>query len=160
MTAARHFACAGSAERSRRSQPVYSNGRTSLGWPRGRETAITWDPDSQLTRPLSVAGSGPLFGRALHWFPDYGTLKSALARLSPARPSAGVPDYRPAALHPHARAILAHWYHTAPPFSDTFYVFRSRKGHNRPLTRQSAWQILMDAYTACGRRVTGDAWPA
>jgi integrase len=57
---------------------------------------------------------------------------------------------RTVALHPHARAALAHWYHDAQPASDTLYVFRSRKGHNQPLTRQSAWQILMDAYTACG----------
>jgi integrase len=57
---------------------------------------------------------------------------------------------RTVALHPEARAALARWYTDDQPASGTLYVFRSRKGPNRPLTRQTAWQILMDAYVSCG----------
>ena len=112
-------------------------------------------------RPLSVAGSGPLFGRlytgfritellSLRWH-DCLRHGQVTASLTIARRHIKQKQHgRTVALHPHARAALAHWYHDAQPVSDTLYVFRSRKGHNRPLTRQSAWQILMDAYTACG----------
>lgn len=57
---------------------------------------------------------------------------------------------RSVALHPEARAALARWYAADQPPTDTLHVFRSRKGDNRPLTRQTAWQILMDAYVSCG----------
>lgn len=56
---------------------------------------------------------------------------------------------RTVVLHPHAREALWRWYQDDQPATDTLYVFRSRKGHNKPLTRQSAWQILMDAYRSC-----------
>jgi len=57
---------------------------------------------------------------------------------------------RTVALHPEARAALARWYADDQPASGTLHVFRSRKGQNRPLTRQTAWQILMEAYLSCG----------
>jgi integrase len=57
---------------------------------------------------------------------------------------------RTVALHPHAQAALHDWYQVAQPADAMWYVFRSRKGGNRPLTRQSAWQILLDAYASCG----------
>jgi integrase len=57
---------------------------------------------------------------------------------------------RTVALHPHAQAALQAWCAVAQPPDGTWYVFRSRKGRNRPLTRQSAWQILLDAYASCG----------
>jgi integrase len=57
---------------------------------------------------------------------------------------------RTVALHPEARAALARWYADDQPATGALYVFRSRKGANRPLRRQTAWQILMDAYTSCG----------
>jgi integrase len=57
---------------------------------------------------------------------------------------------RTVALHLHAQAVLRDWYAVAQPPDGTWYVFRSRKGGNRPLTRQSAWQILLDAYVSCG----------
>ena len=41
------------------------------------------------------------------------------------------------ALHPHAQAALARWYADDQPATGTLYVFRSRKGANRPLTRQT-----------------------
>jgi integrase len=56
---------------------------------------------------------------------------------------------RTVALHPHAQAALQEWYQVAQPADGSLYVFRSRKGGNRPLTRQSAWQILLDAYASC-----------
>jgi integrase len=42
---------------------------------------------------------------------------------------------RTVALHPHAQAALRDWYAVAQPPDGTCYVFRSRKGANRPLTR-------------------------
>jgi integrase len=57
---------------------------------------------------------------------------------------------RTVALHSEARAALARWYAADQPASGTLYVFRSRKGRNRPLTRHTAWQILRDASVSCG----------
>ena len=57
---------------------------------------------------------------------------------------------RTVALHPEARAALARWYTDDQPPTGALHVFRSRKGENRPLTRQTAWQILMAAYASCG----------
>lgn len=54
-------------------------------------------------------------------------------------------------LHPEAKEALDKWInelnangHIA---ADTF-IFRSRKGRNRPITRMHAWRILKEAYTS------------
>ena len=55
-------------------------------------------------------------------------------------------------LHPEARAALAAWLEElgqhAELIGDTF-VFQSRKGGNRPITRVQAYRILHEACDAC-----------
>jgi len=56
-------------------------------------------------------------------------------------------------LHPEAKAALAAWLQilqqraTAAP---ALYVFRSRKGRNRPISRTHAWAILQAIYRSNG----------
>ena len=60
---------------------------------------------------------------------------------------------RSVVLHPEARAALAAWLQAGawpgPPAPDT-YVFRSRKGGNRPISRRQALRILHEAYATNG----------
>ena len=54
-------------------------------------------------------------------------------------------------LHPEARAALAAWLgelRAAGPCSGTTYVFRSRKGANRPISRRHALRVLREVYDA------------
>jgi integrase/recombinase XerD len=46
---------------------------------------------------------------------------------------------RTVALHPKAREALRDWHAQDQPASGSLFVFRSRKGHNQPLSRQTAW---------------------
>jgi integrase len=51
-------------------------------------------------------------------------------------------------LHPDAKAALAAWLLTLRPSPDCTaetYVFRSRKGRNRPISAVQAWRILHEA---------------
>jgi integrase len=51
-------------------------------------------------------------------------------------------------LHPEAKAALAAWLlalRTQPDVTARTYVFRSRKGTNRPITPTQAWRILREA---------------
>jgi integrase len=53
-------------------------------------------------------------------------------------------------LHPDAKAALATWLFTlrqTPGCGPQTYVFRSRKGANRPVSKVQAWRILHDAVT-------------
>ena len=55
-------------------------------------------------------------------------------------------------LHPEAKAALAAWLDELgrdDALSDDAYVFRSRKGGNRPITRVQAYRILREACVAC-----------
>ena len=52
-------------------------------------------------------------------------------------------------LHPEARAALAAWLaevQAAGPCPPTTYVFQSRKGANRPISRRQALRILREVY--------------
>jgi integrase len=54
-------------------------------------------------------------------------------------------------LHPEARAALAAWLaelQAAGPCPPTTYVFRSRKGQNRPISRRQALRVLREVYEA------------
>jgi integrase len=54
-------------------------------------------------------------------------------------------------LHPEARAALAAWLaelQAAGPCPATTYVFRSRKGPNRPISRRHALRVLREVYDA------------
>jgi integrase len=54
-------------------------------------------------------------------------------------------------LHPDAKAALAAWLLTLrqlPGYTPQAFVFRSRKGQNRPISPVQAWRILHDAVTA------------
>lgn len=54
-------------------------------------------------------------------------------------------------LHPEAKAALAAWLghlSAAGSLLPTVYVFQSRKGLNRPISRIHAWRILQEAYVA------------
>jgi integrase len=56
-------------------------------------------------------------------------------------------------LHPEAKAALTTWLrvlHTQAPTTPTLYVFRSRKGENRPISRTHAWAILHAIYQSNG----------
>ena len=58
---------------------------------------------------------------------------------------------RTVALHPEARAALARWYDDDQPASGhPATSFAPAKGTTGPLRRQTAWQILMEAYASCG----------
>ena len=51
-------------------------------------------------------------------------------------------------LHPEAKAALAAWLGTLrqdPTCTSRTYVFRSRKGQNRPISAVQAWRILHEA---------------
>jgi len=52
-------------------------------------------------------------------------------------------------LHPEAKDALAVWlragFGASPPTAET-YVFRSRKGANRPISRRQALRIMKDVY--------------
>jgi integrase len=53
-------------------------------------------------------------------------------------------------LHPEAKAALATWLLTlrqSPDCTAQTFVFRSRKGGNRPISAVQAWRILHDAVT-------------
>jgi len=55
-------------------------------------------------------------------------------------------------LHPDARAALAAWLEelgTQCPLNPNTYVFQSRKGDNRPITRVQAYRLFRDACDAC-----------
>lgn len=52
-------------------------------------------------------------------------------------------------LHPEAREALADWLAEARPDGEDTFVFISRKGENRPITRVQAYRILKEAYDAC-----------
>ena len=52
-------------------------------------------------------------------------------------------------LHPDAKAALAKWVdelQDAGPTSRNTYLFRSRKGRNRPISRIHAWRAIREAY--------------
>jgi integrase len=54
-------------------------------------------------------------------------------------------------LHPEARAALAVWLQQLAadgPLLPSLYVFQSRKGLNRPISRIHAWRILQEVYAA------------
>jgi len=54
-------------------------------------------------------------------------------------------------LHPEARAALADWLtdlQAAGPCPPTTYVFQSRKGANRPISRRQALRVLREVYDA------------
>ena len=54
-------------------------------------------------------------------------------------------------LHPEAKAALAVWLShlaAAGGLLPSVYVFQSRKGLNRPISRIHAWRILQDVYAA------------
>jgi integrase len=54
-------------------------------------------------------------------------------------------------LHPEARAALAAWLadlQAAGPCAAATYVFQSRKGSNRPISRRQALRILREVYQA------------
>jgi integrase len=54
-------------------------------------------------------------------------------------------------LHPEARAALAAWLgelQAAGPCPGTTYVFQSRKGPNRPISRRHALRVLREVYDA------------
>jgi integrase len=54
-------------------------------------------------------------------------------------------------LHPEARAALADWLaelRAAGPCPATTYVFQSRKGANRPISRRQALRVLREVYDA------------
>jgi integrase len=56
-------------------------------------------------------------------------------------------------LHPEAKAALAGWLHAcagAGALPADTYVFRSRKGGNRPISRRHALRVVKDAYEANG----------
>src|SRR5262245_15664840 len=56
-------------------------------------------------------------------------------------------------LHPEAKTALAIWLqvlHTQALTTPTLYVFRSRKGQNRPISRTHAWAILRAIYQSNG----------
>jgi len=56
-------------------------------------------------------------------------------------------------LHPRAKEALAAWLSELNPAGDLpdhTFVFRSRKGRNRPITRVQAWRILDQAYASQG----------
>lgn len=61
----------------------------------------------------------------------------------------GKPQSRRMAVRAEAQAALRQWIEAMPATWDPMsYVFRSRKGGNRPIQRGHAWQILHDAYVA------------
>jgi integrase len=52
-------------------------------------------------------------------------------------------------LHPEAREALADWFHDLAgeeKLTAETYVFRSRKGENRPVSRVHAWRVLHQAF--------------
>ena len=56
-------------------------------------------------------------------------------------------------LHPDAKIALAKWVDklkaaNLSPTSRSTYLFRSRKGRNRPITRVHAWRAIREAYEA------------
>lgn len=56
-------------------------------------------------------------------------------------------------LHPEARAALWAWreeLQQAGPVEAGAFVFRSREGGNRPISRVQAWRVLQEAYQAAG----------
>ena len=56
-------------------------------------------------------------------------------------------------LHPEAKTALAAWLqvlHRQVPTTPALYVFRSRKGQNRPIGRTYAWAILHAIYQSNG----------
>src|SRR5262245_60825839 len=53
-------------------------------------------------------------------------------------------------LHPEAKAVIAAWLQVmAPPWDETTFLFRSRKGPGA-ISRVQAWQILHDVYVSNG----------
>ena len=60
---------------------------------------------------------------------------------------------RSVVLHPDAKAALAAWLEACArqgPLVPETYVFRSRKGANRPISRRQALRILHEAYATNG----------
>jgi integrase len=60
---------------------------------------------------------------------------------------------RSVVLHPEAKAALAAWLDACArpgPLAPATYVFRSRKGGNRPVGRRQALRILHEAYATNG----------
>jgi integrase len=55
---------------------------------------------------------------------------------------------RTVALHPEARECLRAWIEQLSPASRDTFLFTSRKGQNRALSRQQAWSILTRAFRA------------
>jgi site-specific recombinase XerD len=56
-------------------------------------------------------------------------------------------------LHPDAQAAIAVWLvdlKALVELTPATYLFRSRKGQNRPISRVQVWQILKDAYSSNG----------
>ena len=54
-------------------------------------------------------------------------------------------------LHPDAKVALRKWVgelQAAGPTSRTTFLFRSRKGKNRPISRVHAWRAIREAYEA------------
>jgi site-specific recombinase XerD len=59
----------------------------------------------------------------------------------------GKSQSRSMVIHPEAKVAMLAWVEQMPePWGPETYLFRSRKGGNRPLRRVQAWQILHDAY--------------
>jgi integrase len=62
-------------------------------------------------------------------------------------------ESRTIVLHPDARAALEVWptlQKSAAPLLASLYLFRSRQGVNRPISRVQAWRIFEEAYTTNG----------
>jgi integrase len=58
---------------------------------------------------------------------------------------------RTVALHPEALQALKDWYvGGGGPFNSSVFIFISRKGANRALSRISAWKVLRKAFEKCG----------
>lgn len=60
---------------------------------------------------------------------------------------------RTVALHPEAREALRAWIAESSPTSGDSFLFVSRKGDNRALSRNQAWAILTKAFK--GAKLTG-----
>jgi integrase len=82
---------------------------------------------------------------------QYGTIVDRVE--VPRRHMKGKASSRSVPLHPEARAALSVWLERlrrqlAGALSPETYIFKSRTGENRPISRIQAWRILHAAYKA------------
>jgi integrase len=59
----------------------------------------------------------------------------------------GKHEGRTVLFHPDAQSAVAAWLRVAPLGPDA-YLFQSRQGENKPMTRMQAWTVLKQAYDA------------